>query len=61
MNIRTRHMVIFVYGGLAAIIILKDLLTDPLHIVGLLAPLIALGGADKIEAIARKVSGTNPK
>jgi len=57
MNIRTRHLGILVYGGLVALIVFKDVVSDPIHIVGLLAPIVAMVGADKIEAIARNISG----
>ncbi len=61
MNIRTRHLGILVYGGLSALIIFKGILTDPVHIVALLAPIVVMVGADKIESIVRKTSGTDPK
>lgn len=54
-------MVVFTYSGLAAIILMKDLITDPVHIIGLLAPLIVLAGGDKIEAIVRNISGKAAK
>jgi len=57
MNIRTRHLGILTYFGLAIAIIWQGLLTDPIHIIGLLAPIVALASADKIEAIARGSSG----
>lgn len=57
MNIRTRHMGILMYGGLAALIIFKEIITDPIHVIGLLAPIVAMVAADKGEAIVRKLSG----
>ena len=57
MNIRTRHLGILVYGGLVALIIFKDIITDPVHILGLVAPIIALSTVDKIEAIVKGKSG----
>lgn len=61
MNIRTRHLGILAYSGLAALIIAKDIISDPIHIVGLLAPIVAMVAADKGEAIVRKLSGKDPK
>ena len=57
MNIRTRHLGILVYGGLVALIVWKDLITDPVHILGLVAPIVVMAGADKVEAIFRNKSG----
>ena len=57
MNIRTRHLGILVYGGLVALIVFKDIITDPVHILALVTPIIGMAGADKIEAIARNLSG----
>ena len=57
MNIRTRHLGIMVYGGLCALIIFKEILTDPIQIVALVAPIVLMAGADKVEAIARGISG----
>ena len=59
MNIRTRHLGILVYGGIVALIVMKDIVTDPTLIIGLVAPIVALAGADKIEAIARGTSNKN--
>jgi len=59
MNIRTRHLGILTYTGLSAIVLVYGYLTDPVHIIALLAPIVVLAGADKIEAIARGVSGKN--
>jgi hypothetical protein len=59
MNIRTRHLGILVYGGIVALIIFKDVITDPVHIIALTAPIIALAMGDKIEAIVRNVSNKN--
>ena len=57
MNIRTRHLGILTYSGLVALIVFKDLVTDPIHIVALVAPIVGMAGADKIEAIIRNKSG----
>lgn len=59
MNIRTRHLGILVYGGLVALIVIKGIVEDPLHIIGLTAPIIALAMGDKIEAVVRGTSGKN--
>ena len=59
MNIRTRHLGILVYGGLVALIVMKDIITDPLQIVTLVAPIVVLASADKIEAIVRNKSNSN--
>ena len=59
MNIRTRHLGILVYGGLVALIVIKDIITDPVHIIALTAPIIALAMGDKIEAIVRNKSNKN--
>ena len=61
MNIRTRHLGILVYGGLVALIVFKDIISDPVHIIGLLAPIVVMVGADKIEAIVKNKSGQDPK
>ncbi len=59
MNIRTRHLGILTYGGLVALIVWKDLITDPIHIITLVAPIVVMAGADKIEAIIRNKSNKN--
>ena len=59
MNIRTRHLGILTYFGLSAMIIWQGLLTEALHIVALLAPIVVMAGADKVEAIVRNISGKN--
>ena len=59
MNIRTRHLGILTYSGLVALIVWKDLITDPVHIIALVAPIVVMAGADKIEAIVRNVSNKN--
>jgi hypothetical protein len=46
-----------VYGGLVALIVFKDIITDPVHIIALTAPIIALAVGDKVEAIAKGLSG----
>jgi hypothetical protein len=59
MNIRTRHLGILVYGGLVALIVIKGIVEDPVHIIGLVAPIVVLASADKVEAIVRGTSGNN--
>lgn len=59
MNIRTRHLGLLTYFGLALMVIFKEILTDPIQIIALLAPIVVMAGADKIEAIARNASGKN--
>ena len=49
MNIRTRHMAILIYGGLAAIVLVNQTVTEPTHILGLLAPLGGMFAWDKIK------------
>ena len=49
MNFRTRHMALATYTGLAAIVLLKDLITDPAQIIALLAPIIGMFTWDKIK------------
>ena len=61
MNIRTRHLGILVYGGLVALIVIKDIIEDPLQIVALVAPIVVLASADKLEAIVRNTSGKSNK
>lgn len=56
MNIRTRHLGILVYGGLVALIVIKDIISDPLQIIALVAPIVVLASADKLEAIVRNKS-----
>jgi hypothetical protein len=57
MNIRTRHLGILVYGGLVALIVIKDIVSDPVHILALTAPIIGLAVGDKVEAIVKGLSG----
>ena len=40
-------------------IVFKDIVSDPVHILGLVAPIVALASADKAEAIVRKLSAKN--
>jgi len=61
MNIRTRHLGILVYGGLVALIVIKDIISDPLQIIALVAPIVVLASADKLEAIVRNTSGKDNK
>ena len=61
MNIRTRHLGILVYGGLVALIVIKDIVADPLQIIALVAPIVVLASADKLEAIVRNTSGKDSK
>ncbi len=50
MNIRTRHIALMTYSGLAAMLIMKDLIIDPVQVVGLLAPIVGLWTYDKIQS-----------
>ena len=61
MNIRSRHLGILVYGGLVALIVIKDIISDPVHILALTAPIIGLAVGDKLEAVARNLSGKDAK
>ena len=61
MNIRTRHLGILVYGGLVALIVIKDIVSDPVHIIALTAPIIALAVGDKLEAVVKGLSGKDVK
>ena len=54
MEFRTRHMALVSYTGLAVLVIAKDLVTDHVHIVALLAPIAGMFAWDKI-------SGSKPK
>jgi len=49
MNIRTRHMALLTYTGLAAVIIMKDLITTPEFAIALIAPLIGMFTWDKLK------------
>ena len=48
MNIRTRHMALLTYAGLAAIILVKEMVVDPVQIIALLAPIGGMFTWDKI-------------
>jgi len=52
---------ILVYGGLVALIVIKGIVEDPLQIIALTAPIIALAMGDKIESIVRNTSGKDSK
>lgn len=54
MNFRTRHMALATYTGLAAIVLVKDLITDPVQIIALLAPIIGMFTWDKIKGTLTK-------
>ena len=56
MEFRTRHMAVVGYTGLAVLIIAKDLITDPVHIIALLAPIAGMFTWDKITE-TRKAPG----
>lgn len=49
MNIRTRHMAVLTYAGLAAMIIWKELVNTPEMALALVAPLIGMFTWDKIK------------
>ncbi len=53
MNIRTRHIALMTYSGLSAMIIMKDMISDPSQIIGLLAPIVGLWTYDKIHSHGR--------
>jgi len=48
MEFRTRHMAIFLYAGLASVILVKDLINTPEMALALIAPLIGMFTWDKI-------------
>jgi len=54
MNIRTRHMALLTYTGLAAVIILKDLITTPEYAIALVAPIVGMFTWDKIKGTQTK-------
>ena len=49
MEFRTRHMAMFLYAGLAAVILMKDLVTAPLDAIALIGPLVGMFTWDKIK------------
>lgn len=49
MNIRTRHMALLTYTGLAAIILVKGMITAPEHLIALVSPVIGMFTWDKIK------------
>ena len=49
MEFRTRHMALLSYTGIAVFIIAKDLITDPIQLVALLAPIAGMFAWDKIK------------
>ena len=53
MEFRTRHMAILAYTGLAVLLVVKDVITDPVQAIALVAPLIGMFTWDKI-------TGTKP-
>jgi len=54
MNIRTRHMALLTYTGLAAIVLVKGMITDQVQIIALLAPIIGMFTWDKIKGTQTK-------
>ena len=48
MEFRTRHMALVGYSAIAVMIIAKDLITDPIQLVALIAPLAGMFTWDKI-------------
>lgn len=54
MEFRTRHMALVAYAGLATLIIVKDIVSDPVQVIALLAPIAGMFTWDKL-------SGTKPK
>ena len=49
MNIRTRHMALLTYTGLAAVVLMKDLINTPEFAIALLAPIVGMFTWDKIK------------
>lgn len=49
MNVRTRHMALLTYTGLSAIVLMKELVTDEIQVIALLAPIIGMFTWDKIK------------
>jgi len=49
MQFRTRHMALATYTGLAAIILMKDIVNTPEAAIALVAPLIGMFTWDKIK------------
>jgi len=47
MEFRTRHMSLVGYVGLAILIIAKDIVTEPLQVIALLAPIAGMFTWDK--------------
>ncbi len=54
MNIRTRHMALLTYTGLAAILVFKDLINTPETALALVAPLVGMFTWDKIKGTQTK-------
>ncbi len=50
MEFRTRHMSLVAYSGIAVLIIVKDLITDPIQLVALLAPIAGMFTWDKLSS-----------
>lgn len=48
MEFRTRHMAVLAYTGLAVLIVVKDIITDPVQVIALLAPIAGMFTWDKI-------------
>jgi len=49
MEFRTRHMALVAYAGLATLIIVKDIVTDPVQVIALLAPIAGMFTWDKLD------------
>ncbi len=54
MEFRTRHMSLVAYSGIAVLIIVKDLITDPIQLVALLAPIAGMFTWDKLSSSKKK-------
>ena len=54
MNLRTRHMALLTYTGLAAMVILKGIITEPSQVIGLLAPVVGMFTWDKLKGTPSK-------
>ena len=53
MEFRTRHMALATYTGLAAIILVKDIVNTPETAIALIAPLVGMFTWDKIKGTTK--------
>ena len=54
MNLRTRHMALLTYTGLAAIVLVNGTISTPEHVIALLAPVGGMFAWDKIRGTPSK-------